>query len=113
MSPRAAARPTRAPPRARRPRLTPRRTEAFVALLSRVLQRSPRSKVPVEEDRMSAIEHLEALRRALIVSLAAWALATFAAFFLSSHVITYLITPAGIGHAIYPQPPRGWLNSAN
>ena len=81
-----------------------------MALLSRVLQRSPRSKVPVEEDRMSVIEHLEALRRALIVSLAAWALATFAAFFVSSHVITYLITRAGIGHAIYLQPAGGVLN---
>lgn len=53
---------------------------------------------------MSVIEHLEALRRALIVSLAAWAIATFAAFFVAGRVITYLITRAGITHAIYLQP---------
>jgi sec-independent protein translocase protein TatC len=59
---------------------------------------------------MSVIEHLEALRRALIVSLTAWGLATLAAFFIAGHVITYLITRAGIGHAIYLQPAGGILN---
>jgi len=56
---------------------------------------------------MSVIEHLEALRRALIISLAAWALTTVAAFFVSGQVIGYLVRRAGIGHAIYLQPTGG------
>ena len=36
---------------------------------------------------MSVIEHLEALRRVLIVSFIAWGVATFAAFFISRPVI--------------------------
>ena len=59
---------------------------------------------------MSVIEHLEALRRALIVSLAAWVIATVAAFFVSGRVITYLINRAGISHAIYLQPAGGVIN---
>jgi len=78
-----------------------------VALLNRVLQRAPRHSVPVEEQRMSVIEHLEALRRALIVSIAAWAITTVASFFISGQVIGYLIRRAGIGHAIYLQPTGG------
>jgi sec-independent protein translocase protein TatC len=58
---------------------------------------------------MSIIEHLEALRRVLIVSLIAWAIATTAAFFISNQVIDFLIARAGIGHAIYLQPAGGAL----
>ena len=43
-----------------------------MALLNRVLRRAPRAAVPVEEQRMSVIEHLEALRRVLIISVATW-----------------------------------------
>lgn len=78
-----------------------------MALLNRVLQRAPRQSVPAEEQRMSIIEHLEALRRALIVSLVAWALTTVAAFFISGQVIGLLIKRAGVGHAIYLQPTGG------
>jgi len=53
---------------------------------------------------MTIIEHLEALRRALIVSIIAWGIATIAAIFLSGHVITFLVTRAGITQAIYLQP---------
>jgi sec-independent protein translocase protein TatC len=56
---------------------------------------------------MSVIEHLEALRRALIISLAAWALTTVAAFFASGQVISYLVARAGIGQAIYLHPAGG------
>src|SRR5256885_10564292 len=63
----------------------------------------------VEEQRMTIIEHLEALRRALIVALAAWAVATVVAFFISGRVIGWLIDRAGIGHAIYLQPAGGVL----
>jgi sec-independent protein translocase protein TatC len=78
-----------------------------LALLDRVLQRAPRADVPVEEERMSVIEHLEALRRALIISLIAWAGTTFAAFFFSGQVIGLLIKRAGIGHAYYLQLTGG------
>jgi sec-independent protein translocase protein TatC len=80
-----------------------------VALLERVLQRGPRTRAPVEEERMSVIEHLEALRRMLIVSLIAWGIGTIASIFIAGRVITFLITRAGIGHAIYLQPGGGVL----
>ena len=72
-----------------------------MAILNRVFQRAPRTSVPVEEKRMSIIEHLEALRRALIVSLIAWGLATGASFFISGRVIAFLLTRAGISHGVY------------
>ena len=40
---------------------------------------------------MSVIEHLEALRRALIISFIAWGVATIAAIFLAHYVITFLV----------------------
>ena len=58
---------------------------------------------------MSVIEHLEALRRMLIISLIAWGVATIAAVFIAHYVITFAITRAGIGHAIYLQPGGGVL----
>src|SRR5438132_1464397 len=58
---------------------------------------------------MSVIEHLEALRRALIVSIVAWGVATIAAIFAAHYVITFLVQRAGIGHAIYLQPGGGAL----
>jgi sec-independent protein translocase protein TatC len=65
--------------------------------------------VPVDQERMSIIEHLEALRRALIVAVAAWTVATVAAFFISGRVIGFLVTRAGIGHAVYLQVAGGVL----
>ena len=58
---------------------------------------------------MSIIEHLEALRRALIISLAAWALTTVAAFFVAGQVVGLLVDRAGIGKAIYLHPAGGVL----
>jgi sec-independent protein translocase protein TatC len=78
-----------------------------MALLDRVLQRGPRVTAPADDQRMSVIEHLEDLRRALIVSLIAWGVTTIFALFIAGHVITFLITRAGIGHAIYLQPGGG------
>jgi len=80
-----------------------------LALLNRVLQRAPRRPAQVDDARMTILEHLEALRRALIVCLAAWAIATVASFFISGRVIGWLIDRAGIGHAIYLQPAGGVL----
>src|SRR5881397_3304004 len=81
-----------------------------MALLGRVLQRAPRASAPIEDERMSVIEHLEALRRVLIVSLIAWAVTTVAAFFVSARVIDFLITRAGLHNAVYLQPAGGVLN---
>lgn len=58
---------------------------------------------------MSIIEHLEALRRMLIISLVAWGLATFVSFFLSGHVITFLVSQAGLKVGYYLQPAGGVL----
>lgn len=60
---------------------------------------------------MSVIEHLEALRRALIISIAAWGVATIAAFFISGEVIKLLIERSGVGHGIYLQPAGGVLTT--
>lgn len=79
-----------------------------MALLDRVLRRGPRSAEPVEE-RMSVIEHLEALRRALIIIIAAWATTTVVSFFISSQVVSYLVARAGVGKAIYLHPAGGVL----
>lgn len=80
-----------------------------MAILDRVLQRGPRSSAPVEDERLSVIEHLEALRRVLIISMIAWGTATIAAIFVAGKVITFLIARAGIGHAIYLQLGGGVL----
>jgi sec-independent protein translocase protein TatC len=74
-----------------------------------VLQRGPRPTAPVEEKQMSIIEHLEALRRALIIVVIAWGVATIAAWFVSGPVINLLIDRAGVGKAIYLQPAGGFL----
>lgn len=79
-----------------------------MALLDRVLRRGPRLAEPVEE-RMSVIEHLEALRRALIIIIAAWATTTVLSFFISSQVVSYLVSRAGVGKAIYLHPAGGVL----
>ena len=80
-----------------------------MALLDRVLQRGPRASAPADDDRMSVIEHLEALRRVLIISLIAWGIATVASIFLSGHVITFLLDRSGLHHGVYLQPGGGVL----
>ena len=56
---------------------------------------------------MSVIEHLEDLRRMLIISLIAWGAATIAAIFIAGRVISFLVVRAGLTHAIYLQPGGG------
>ena len=56
---------------------------------------------------MSVIEHLEALRRALIISLVAWAITTVGSFFIAGQIIGLLVKRAGIGHAYYFGPTGG------
>jgi sec-independent protein translocase protein TatC len=53
---------------------------------------------------MSVIEHLEALRRALIISIAAWTVATIIAWFFSSTALTFLIHRAGLENAVFLSP---------
>jgi sec-independent protein translocase protein TatC len=53
---------------------------------------------------MSVIEHLEALRRALIISIAAWTVATVVAWFFSATVLTLLIHRAGLDNAFFLGP---------
>ena len=58
---------------------------------------------------MSIIEHLEALRRALIIVVIAWGVATIASWFVSGQVVALLLQRAGIGHAIYLALAGGFL----
>jgi sec-independent protein translocase protein TatC len=60
---------------------------------------------------MSVIEHLEALRRALIISLAAWGLTTVAAFFVSGQLVGLLVRRAGITQAVYLHPAGGVITT--
>jgi sec-independent protein translocase protein TatC len=53
---------------------------------------------------MSVIEHLEALRRMLIVILVAWGITTVAGFVVSGQVVEWLVSRAGLGHAVYLGP---------
>jgi sec-independent protein translocase protein TatC len=59
---------------------------------------------------MSVIEHLEALRRVLIVSLIAWAAATTGSFFFAGRVIDFLLNHANLHNAVYFAPGGGILN---
>ncbi len=60
---------------------------------------------------MSIIEHLEALRRALMISLGAWALTTVAAFFVSGQLVGLLVRRAGINQAVYLHPAGGVITT--
>ena len=76
-----------------------------MALLDRVLQRGPGSPASdPEESRMTILEHLEALRRVLIVGMIAWAVTTGASFFVWKNVIKFLIERGNQGHLVYTGP---------
>jgi len=53
----------------------------------------PQLVKPDEERRMTVIEHLEELRRVLIISLIAWGIATVVAFILSGWILQLLLVP--------------------
>ena len=72
------------------------------------------SIVPVDEERrMTVIEHLEELRRVLIISLIAWAVATVIGFATSQVVLGILLGPVhkviGDQKLIYPGPVDAFL----
>ncbi len=58
---------------------------------------------------MSIIQHLEALRRALIIVVVAWGVATIAAWFVSGWVVDWLIHRAGLAHGVYLAPAGGFM----
>ncbi|TME81259.1 MAG: preprotein translocase subunit TatC, partial [Chloroflexi bacterium] len=72
------------------------------------------SIVPADEERrMTVIEHLEELRRVLIISLIAWAVATLIGFAVSQPVLGILLGPVhkviGNQRLIYGGPVDGFL----
>src|SRR5437899_12347289 len=72
------------------------------------------SIVPVDEERrMTVIEHLEELRRVLIISLIAWGIATVIGLAISQPVLGILLGPVhkviGNQRLIYPGPIDGFL----
>jgi sec-independent protein translocase protein TatC len=68
------------------------------------LHRSPTRSV--EDSQMTVFDHLSALRRALIVSILAWSVATGVAFLVWGRVLQLLIHQGGIG-AVYYTTPAG------
>src|SRR5919204_310795 len=62
----------------------------------------PKLVKPDEERRMTVMEHLEELRRVLIISLIAWAVATVIGFLLSGWILQLLLEP--IKQVIHDQP---------
>jgi sec-independent protein translocase protein TatC len=75
-----------------------------MALLTR--RRQPRK---VDDTRMSVIEHLEALRRALIVSVVALVVTTTGCWFFSSQALDWLLTHAHITSAVVLNPTGGFM----
>jgi sec-independent protein translocase protein TatC len=60
-----------------------------------------------DEKSMSVIEHLEELRRALVISAVAWIVATVAAWFLKDMVLGFLVRRANLPHALVVLSPTG------
>jgi sec-independent protein translocase protein TatC len=77
-----------------------------------LLQRGRRKSTKAPEDaRMSIVEHLEDLRRALIISLAGWFAATIVAFIFYRPVLEFLITRANVpdGKLYFLVPTGGFM----
>jgi sec-independent protein translocase protein TatC len=79
-----------------------------MAVLDRVLRRGPAPEADVEDSRMTILEHLAALRRALIVSVIAWAAATTVAFFFWGRILTFLQEQGHIPSLTYFTPTGGF-----
>ncbi|GAC1656786.1 MAG: twin-arginine translocase subunit TatC [Candidatus Dormibacteraceae bacterium] len=79
-----------------------------MALLDRVLQRGPEGGFDdVEDSRMTILEHLEALRRVLIVVVIAWAITTAGSFFFWGRILNFLILRGHVGKLLYTGPTGG------
>jgi sec-independent protein translocase protein TatC len=59
--------------------------------------------------RMSVVEHLEDLRRALIIALAGWILATIVAFVFWHPIFGFLIHRAGLEKVVFFAPTGGFM----
>lgn len=77
-------------------------------MLDRVFQRGPAPADDVESSRMTILEHLSALRRALIISLIGWAVGTALAFVFWQPLLKFLITRGNINHLIFTTPTGGF-----
>ena len=65
-------------------------------------------QVQARDDKsMTVVEHLEELRRALIISSLAWAGCTIAAWFLKDMVLGFLVHRANLPHALVVLSPTG------
>lgn len=82
-----------------------------MALLGRVLQRGPAGPAAPEVDdaRMTVMEHLEALRRMLIISILAWTVCAVASFFVWGRVLDFLIWRGGVGAVNFTAPQGAFL----
>ncbi|HEY8738452.1 MAG TPA: twin-arginine translocase subunit TatC [Candidatus Dormibacteraeota bacterium] len=63
----------------------------------------PTLVTPEDERRMTVIEHLEELRRVLIISLIAWAVATVVGFLISGFILDIVLGP--VKHVLGPGKP--------
>jgi sec-independent protein translocase protein TatC len=75
-----------------------------MALLTR--RQKPRT---VDDTRMSVIEHLEALRRALIIASIGWLVATIAAYVVHNEVLEFLLHRAGLHTLLLLSPTAGFM----
>jgi len=72
--------------------------------------RRSNSSAPSDVDaRMSVVEHLEDLRRALIISLAGWLLATVVAFVFWRPIYDFLIHRAGLERVYFFEPTGAFM----
>lgn len=62
-----------------------------------------------DEASMSLVEHLEDLRRALIVSLVAWGAASVAAFFFWRQAVEFLVVRGGLQRTFFTTPTGAFL----
>jgi sec-independent protein translocase protein TatC len=76
-----------------------------------LLTRGPRKRAQVttDETRMSVVEHLEALRRGLIISAIAWAAASVVAWFFTVEILQFLQHRAGVGAFQYLGPTGAFM----
>jgi sec-independent protein translocase protein TatC len=79
----------------------------MATMLDRVLRRGPAGPDEVEASRMTILEHLEALRRVLIVSMIAWTVCTAVAFFFWQQLLKFLIARGNVAHLYFTTPTGG------
>ena len=80
-----------------------------MALLFRGRRNSPAARERSVDARMSVVEHLEDLRRSLIIALAGWILATIVAFFFWHPIFDFLIHRAGLQKVVFFAPTGAFM----